>query len=407
MKVLLVHNAYQLHGGEDGVYQRERDLLRTHGHEVIEYQRTNDEIKHYSTLQKLTLGARVVWSSGSKREIAELLHKTRPDLVHVHNTFMVISPSIYSAIHEQQIPVVQTLHNYRLMCPVGNFTRDGKPCEDCTSGIGLGNSILHGCYRNSRATTASVAAMLAVHRAKGTYTKLIDHFIALTEFSKSKLLMAGLDPAKVTVKPNFMPNDPGERMGDGGYALYVGRLEPEKGVRTVLEAWRQLPEPVPLRIAGTGPLEDEFKAAAATMPHLQLLGHLPFAQLMEVVKGARFTIFSSLMYENFPLSIVEAFACGVPVIGSDRGATAEIVKHDLTGLLFRPGDPTDLAAKVWYAWKNPEPLKRMGKQARREYETKYTAEKNYRMLKDIYDRVLARNARAEAIDAVRGQVVPV
>jgi glycosyltransferase involved in cell wall biosynthesis len=405
MKVLLVHNAYQLHGGEDGVYQRERDLLRAHGHEVIEYRRSNDEIKQYSAWQKITLGAKVVWSSDSKREMSELLRKTRPDLVHVHNTFMVISPSIYSAIREQQIPVVQTLHNYRLLCPVGNFTRNGRPCEDCTSH--LGHSVMHGCYRGSRSATASVAMMLALHRVKGTYTNLIDHYIALTEFSKSKLLMAGLDPAKITVKPNFMPNDPGERTGDGGYAVYVARLEADKDPRTVLEAWRQLPEPVPLRIAGTGPLENEVKAATASMPHVQHLGHLPFEKLMEVVKGARFLIFSSLMYENFPLSLVESFACGVPVIGSDRGATAQIVKQDYTGLLFRPADPSDLAAKVWYAWKNPEPLRKMGKQARREYETKYTAEQNYCILKGIYDRVLGRNGSAEARDAVRNQAVTV
>jgi len=387
------------------VYQRERDLLKANGHEVIEYWRTNDEIKQYSAWQRVALGAKVIWSSDSRRDFADLLHRTQPELVHVHNTFMVISPSIYSACREQRVPVVQTLHNYRLMCPVGNFFRDGKPCHDCTSH--LGHSVLHGCYRGSRATTASVAMMLAWHRAAGTYSKSIDRFIALTEFSRSNFLSAGFDPAKITVKPNFVHSDPGERTGDGDYALYVGRLEPEKGLHTVLDAWRQLPEPVPLRMAGTGPLEAEVKAAAASMPHIQHLGHLPFAQLMDVMKGARFLVFSSLMYENFPLSLAEAFACGVPVVASDRGATREIVKHDFTGLLFRPGDASDLAAKVWYAWKNPEYLRKMGKQARREYETKYTAEKNYRMLNDIYESVLGQNSNAGTADSIRNQAVPV
>lgn len=407
MKVLLVHNSYQLPGGEDVVYQRERELLAGHGDEVVEYLRSNKEIEEYSAWQRIALGPRTVWSSKSRREFADFLLRTKPDLVHVHNTFMVISPSIYSACAEQQVPVVQTLHNYRLLCPAGNFYRDGKPCHDCAAH--LGHSVLHGCYRGSRASTAAVASMIAWHRASGTYSKLVDRYIALTEFSRSNFVAAGFDPGKITVKPNFVYKDPGEHSDEGSYALFVGRIEEEKGVRTLLAAWRQLPTPIPLRLAGTGPLVEELKAAAASMPHIQYLGQLPSSRVMDEMKGARFLVFPSQLYENFPLTLAEAYACGVPVIASELGAMKELVKPDHTGWLFRPGDANDLAAKVWYAWAHCEHLRRLGRQARQEYEDKYTAERNYRLLQDIYNTVLARKSPAQVLAEARNekQAVPV
>jgi len=407
VKVLLVHNSYQLPGGEDGVYQRERDLLRASGDEVVEYWRTNKEIENYPLTQRLMLGFRTVWSSDSRSQFAEVLKSSRPDIVHVHNTFMVISPSIYSACRDQHVPVVQTLHNYRLLCPGANFSRDGKPCHDCTSN--LGHSILHGCYRGSRASTASVAMMLAWHRSTGTYENLIDRYIALTEFSRSNFVAAGMDPSKITVKPNFVYSDPGERNTAGSYALFVGRIEEQKGLRTLLDAWRKLPEPVPLRLAGTGPLVDELRTVAATMPHIQYLGQLPLDELMQTMRGARFLVFPSQLYENFPLTLAEAYACGVPVIASELGAMKEIVLDGRTGLLFRPSDADDLAQKVSFAWRNRDLLTQFGKQARQEYETKYTAEQNYRMLRNIYDTVLAKRRRSEVLAETRNakEVVPV
>jgi glycosyltransferase involved in cell wall biosynthesis len=393
MKILLVHNTYQFPGGEDVVYQRERDLLVAHGDEVVEYLRSNKEIEEYSLVQHLKLAPGVVWSSESRREFSELLRRTKPDLVHVHNTFMVISPSIYGACREQGVPVVQTLHNYRLLCPAATFFRDGKPCHDCTGHLGY--SVLHACYRGSRARTATVATMLAWHRAAGTYSTLVDRYIALTKFSRDNFLAAGFDPGKMTVKPNFVPADPGERRGDGSYAAFVGRIESEKGLRTLLSAWRQLPRAVPLRLAGTGPLVEELRSAAVSMgPHVQYLGQLRPEQIMDLLKGARFLVFPTELYENFPLTLAEAYACGLPVVGSDTGATKEIVRHDSTGLLFRRGDASDLAAKVTFAWNNPDQMKRMGKQARKEYEDKYTAERNYHLLKAVYNSVLPGGIQA-------------
>lgn len=386
MKILLVHNSYQLPGGEDVVYQRERDLLTAHGHEVVEYWRSNAEIENYSAWERLGLAPRTIWSAKSRREFSGLLRSSKPDVVHVHNTFMVISPSIYSACREQHVPVVQTLHNYRLLCPAATFFRDGKPCHDCASH--LGHSVVHACYRGSRTATATVALMTAWHRRVGTYSMLVDRYIALTEFSRSNFLAGGFDPAKITVKPNFV-DDPGERPNDGSYALFVGRISHEKGVRTLLEAWRRLPQPIPLRLAGSGPMAAELSAAAAELgPQVQYLGQMPQDQLMELMKGARFLIFPSELYENFPLTLAESFACGVPVIASDLGAMQEIVKHESTGLLFRAGDPTDLASKVSHAWSNREGMQKLGRRARQEYETKYTPELNYSMLRNIYDGVL-------------------
>lgn len=389
MKILLAHNTYQLPGGEDVVFARERDLLRAHGHTVEEYERSNHEIDQLPTLQKLQMPARVVWNGASRDDFEKRLSKFRPDVVHVHNTFMMISPAIYSACRRFGVPIVQTLHNYRLLCPSAVFFRNGKPCHDCESH--LGHSVVHGCYRDSRLATLPVTAMLAWHRAAGTYHDLVDRYIALTQFSRNNFLRAGFAPERIMVKSNFVDPDPGERSSDGAYALYVGRISPEKGLRTILAAWRGLPESIPLRLAGTGPLVEELqKEASAIGPHIQYLGQISSARVLEELKGARFLVFSSELYENFPLTLCEAFACGVPVLASDIGATKEIVTHGQTGLHFRTGDAADLADKVVYAWRQREQMRQLGRLARAEFEARYTAKLNYRRLMEIYASVLPR-----------------
>jgi glycosyltransferase involved in cell wall biosynthesis len=407
MKILLVHNSYQYPGGEDVVFARERDLLRDHGHAVFEYERSNHEIENYSGFQKLKLATDVIWNFRSKIDFAERLQEIKPDLVHVHNTFMMISPSIYSACREHHVPVVQTLHNYRLLCPGATFFRDGKPCHDCESN--LLNSVLHGCYRGSRTATASVAGMLAWHRSAGTYSELVDRYIALTEFSRSNFVRCGFDPARIMVKANFVPQDPGERLHEGTYALYVGRISSEKGVQTLISAWRQLGKAIPLRIAGTGPLVAELETEIAALgPHVEYLGQIPTDEVMNQMKGAGCLIFPSELYENFPLTLCEAFACGVPVIASNIGAMQEIVADGMTGILFRAGDANDLAAKVARAWDDKIEMRELGKRGRREYELKYTAEQNYQRLMEIYLSVLPPNQRphnAEQIHTAPGQTV--
>jgi glycosyltransferase involved in cell wall biosynthesis len=391
MKILLVFNSYQEPGGEDVVFRKEGHLLKQAGHEVSEYRRDNDEIKGYSKLRRLSLIGQPVWAWDSYRDFGALLRKNRPEIVHVHNTFPLISPSILWVCRREGVPVVHTLHNYRLLCPQANFFRAGKPCQDCIMGS-YWQGVAHGCYRNSALSTTPVALMLTVHREGKTWIRMVDQYIAPSAFARNQFVKAGFPASHITLKPNFVDPDPGARVGTGSYALCIGRVSPEKGVETLLRAWRQLPKTYTLRILGEGPLRARLQAESEGLTNIKFMGWLPHDQAMEVVKGARFLIFPSELYETFGLGIVEAFACGVPAVVSRLGAMQEIVQEGHTGFLFQPGDADDLARTVVSAWNQPEHMLRLGAQARLEYETKYTAAVNYRQLIDIYQQVIAKRA---------------
>jgi glycosyltransferase involved in cell wall biosynthesis len=390
VKIILVHCSYQQPGGEDVVFNQERQLLERAGHEVILYRRSNFEVDAYPGVKRLVLLERAVWNSDTRNDFAELLRKENPDLVHVHNTWIMISPSIYSACREAGVPVVQTLHNYRLLCPVGTFFRDGKPCEECLE-HSLWRSLRNRCYRDSRAETAAMGMMLAVHRSRRTWEREISSFIVLTEFARKKFLLGGLPPEKIFVKPNFVDPDPKPRSGGGDYAIFAGRLSPERRVSTVLDAWTRLRDRIPLVIVGGGEEREHLqqKASWNKLDMVDFKGLLPREQTVAAIKQARFLIFSSEWYETFGLTMVEAFACGVPVICSRMGAMEEIVDDGRTGLHFAPGDSQDLAEKVDWAWNHPEQMRRMGEEARKEYERKYTAEKNYPRLMEVYEHAVA------------------
>lgn len=391
MKILLVHNKYQQPGGEDVVFEQERKLLESAGHNVATYCRTNDEISNYTGLQRLTLIKNTVSSEDSRRELLGVLQREEPEVVHIHNTFMMISPSIYSACREAGVPVVQTLHNYRLLCPAANFFRDGHVCEECEE-HGVWRGVKYGCYRGSRVATATVALMLTVHRQRHTYTESIDRFIALSEFAKCKFVGGGLPSEKIEVKPNFVNPDPGERSQAGDYAVFVGRLSEEKGLETLVTAWSRLGNRIPLVIVGDGPVGSRLKEQAQErgISSIDFRGRLPRNEAQEVVKRSRFMILPSECYENFPMGMVEAFACGVPVICARLGALQELVDDGRTGLHFTPGSSEDLAEKADWAWSHPERVREMGKEARREFEQRYTAEKNYSMLMNIYKSVITQ-----------------
>jgi glycosyltransferase involved in cell wall biosynthesis len=390
MKLLLVHNSYQQFGGEDVVVDQERRLLGSAGHTVATYWRSNWETDDYPGLKRLELAGRSIWASDTRREIVKLLEKEKPDLVHVHNTFVMVSPSIYSACHEAGVPVVQTLHNYRLLCPAATFFRDGHVCEDCIKRT-LFEAVKHSCYRDSLAASATVALMLAAHRRLETWGRYVTCFIALSEFARTRFLACGLSPEKFVVKPNFVDPDPGVKENSGReYALFVGRLSPEKRVSTVLGAWSRLKEEVPLLVVGGGPERSrlEQETVSRQLSNVTFRGQYSRQRTLETMQHARFLVFSSEWYENFPMTIVEAFACGVPVICSGLGAMKEIVEDGRTGFWFSPGDPDDLARKVAWAWRHPHQMKAMGREARLEYERKYTAKQNYEMLTGIYEHVL-------------------
>ena len=391
MNLLLVHNHYHQHGGEDEIFASEARLLHQYGHKVVEYEDHNHRINE---MNQFSIVLQAIWSRSSKRKLLGELRDAQPDIVHFHNTFVLISPSAYYACKELGIPVIQTLHNYRLLCPTATFYRDGRVCEDCLGKTPPWPGVLHACYHGSRMHTAAVATMLTSHRLLNTWKKQVDVYITLTEFSKRKFIEGGIPQEKIFIKPNFVYPDPGMRECDRGYALFLGRLSPEKGINTLLKAWRYLGE-IPLKVIGSGPLMKEVQGFVQIekLKNIEILGQRPYEEVLGFVKGARFLVIPSECYENFPMVIAEAFACGVPVVASRLGAMAEIVEDGQTGLHFEPGNPEDLAAKVEWAWMHAREMKRMGCGARAEYETKYTAERNYKMLMDIYQMACERGGR--------------
>ncbi len=391
MKLILVHNSYQQPGGEDIAFEQERQLLERTGHSVVTYRRSNEEVEAYAGLARISLAARTIWNGDARREFAALLKRETPELVLVHNTFVMISPSIYWACRDASVPVVQTLHNYRLLCPAGNLFRSGRVCEKCVE-HGLLSSVRDACYRGSRMATATSALLLAVHRRCDTWTEMVDAFIATSEFARQKFVAAGIPAEKIHVKPNFVDPDPGRRHRSRDSALFVGRLSEEKGVRTLLAAWERLKDPIPLRIVGDGPLRGELMAQAAqrSLFHVTFEGRLTHQETLLAMQQARFVIVPSQCYENFPVTVAEAFACGTPVLCSHLGALPEIVAEHRTGLHFSPGDPDDLAAHVEWSWTHPARMAEMGVAARDEYQNRYTAERNYAILMEICAQALRR-----------------
>jgi len=387
MKVLAVHNRYQRPGGEDQVFVDETALLETRNHRVLRYEVHNDQVKQ---VNRLTLAKDTVWNTSAYRELGALIRRERPDVVHFHNTLPLVSPAGYYAARAEGVPVIQTLHNYRLLCPVALFFRDGRVCEDCMGKAIPWPGVVHRCYRGSRAASGVIATMLTVHRALRTWTEMVDVYVALTEFARNKFIEGGLPAGKIVVKPNFVAPDPGQGQGGGGYALFVGRLAPEKGTETMLAAWDRLGTRIPLKIVGDGPLRDRVVEAAARQPTVEWLGHRPTADVHALMGKADMLVFPSQWYETFGRVAAEAFATGTPVIAANIGAVAELVEHGRTGLKFRPGDPEDLVTQVEWALSHSAELRNMREEVRAEFEAKYTAERNYRALMEIYEAALER-----------------
>lgn len=392
MKIVLAHNSYRFPGGEDVAFNLDRQLLEHAGHQVLTYCRSNCEIPDYSPLKRLALAGRTVWARDARREIASLLHKHKPDLAHFHNTFPLISPSAYYACREAGVPVIQTLHNPRLVCPAATLYRDHRVCQDCLLRKVAWPGVLHGCYHGSHTHTSIVAAMLATHWKLKTWESLVDCYIVCTDFYRRKFVEAGLPGDRMKLRPHFV-EDHGVRHGVGGYALFVGRLAPEKGADILVVAWKKLGH-VPLKVRGDGPLKHKVQQLAGeSSTSVQILPRLTRDELVGLMKGARFLVWpSGGLYETFGYVAAEAFSCGVPVIASRVGVAEEIVVDGRTGLHFTAGDADDLAAKVEWAWSHPDEIVAMGRAARAEYEAKYTPEQNYAMLEEIYQGLIASAA---------------
>jgi glycosyltransferase involved in cell wall biosynthesis len=381
MNILLVHSRYQFRGGEEECRDAEATLLREMGHQVDIYEEDNQLINQ---INPLSLAIKTIWSKAAYQAIQQQLKERDYDVVHVHNFFPMLSPSVYYAAEAAGVPIVQTLHNYRLLCPNGLFFRDNRICEDC-----LGKSIpwpstLHACYRGDHAVTAVTAAMLAVHRALRTWQSKVNIYIALTEFARLKFIAGGLPAEKIVVKPNFIHPDPEVGNGSGSYALYVGRLSVEKGLNVLLAAWESVQEKIPLKIVGDGPLAAQVAEAVDRLPQVEWLGQKSLSEVYALMGDATVVIFPSSWYETFGRIVIESFAKGTPVIVVDLGAAAELVDHGRTGLHFRLGNSEDLAEKAEWILSHPTEMTQMRHEARTEFKEKYTGSINYQKLMNIY-----------------------
>lgn len=374
LRVLVVHNSYQERGGEDSVVESEIALLRAHGNEIAEYHRSNDECRE---IGRVDLAVQALWSRRSAMELRQLIIKVRPDVIHVHNTFPLVSPSIYWTAAKARVPVVQTLHNFRLMCLNGLFLRNNHVCEDCLGHLPW-RGVMHKCYRGDAGASGVLAGVLALHRGLTTYHTRVSRYIALNAFCKRKFIESGLPAERVVIKPHFVDFPVPELLSRKGF-LFVGRLSKEKGIQTLARAAGLLPH-MCLRVAGEGSESHMFDG----LINVTLLGRLRSAAVRQEMNRAVALVVPSICYETFGLVIVEAFASGTPVLASRIGALAELVREGETGLCFEPGNERDLADKISWALAHPEQMAEMGRNARAQYEVEFSADENYRRLMEIY-----------------------
>ena len=398
MRILFLHNHYQQCGGEDAAFRQEKLILESRGHDVKCLTESNSSISGVAA--KITAGLRATYSRRSRARVVAEIAACKPDVVHIHNVFPQLSPSVYYACKQFQIPVVQTLHNFRFICPNAVLFRRGQPCEQCVGKSLAWPGIAHACYRGSHSGTAAVAAMLTIHRWLGTWSTQVDAYIALSEFARCKFVAGGLPADRLFVKPNCLTPDPGLRTSSAGFGLYVGRLSVEKGVETLVAGWSQL-QHRKLKIIGDGPLRRTVEAMQAS--NIEFLGEKRHGDVLEFIGKAAFLVMPSGCYENFPRVIVEAFSRGVPLLATRIGSTQEIIRDNCTGVLFRPGDAHELAEKAEWLFSHPRDVDRMSQAARSEFLEKYTAGRNYERLIEIYALAAAharhRYAKSVAVPA--------
>lgn len=391
-RILQIHNFYQIPGGEDVVVRNEKQLLEEHGHQVFSYYRSNKELNEGGKVRKLLIPFTAVFSIQTYREVRKIIREEHIDIVHVHNTLMMVSPSVFYAAFSSGVPVVQTLHNFRMLCPAGSFFRDNVICEECVE-HGMGCAVKHKCYRNSKLQTMVSTAILKIHRFLGTYYKV--NFICLTEFNRNKLLSSLnpekkiVDPHRVYIKPNFTFAEgiiPVERQPEEEYFLFAGRVEALKGIDIAIRAFEKLPDEN-LYIAGSGPMLEEMEAYVEEhhMENVKFLGYLQKEEMTEKFYHAKAVIMTSQCYEAFAMTIAEAYSYGVPVIAGRVGNMEGMVKEGVTGVKFTYNSAEDLAKKVEEF--NQMDLAALKESAREFYEKRLRPEDNYRKLMQIYESI--------------------
>jgi glycosyltransferase involved in cell wall biosynthesis len=385
MRILQVHNFYQQAGGEDRVVAAEHALLSGNGHRVFQYTVHNDAVDQMAFVQ---LGMKSIWNGVTYHNVRRLIGEQAVDIVHVHNTLPLVSPAVYYAAKAQNVPVVQTLHNYRLLCPAATFYRAGSICERCLGKTIKYPAVLHSCYRGSLAASAAVCAMLAVHGLAGTYRQNIHAYIALTEFARKKFRAGGIPAERIVVKPNFLEHDPGAGGGQGGYALFAGRLTAEKGLAVLLDAWAACPHAIPLKIAGDGPLQLMVRDRAGALPNVEYLGPCEHSRVLALLKDAAFLVFPSRWYEGMPMVILESLACATPVVGFAVGSVDDLIVEGENGIKLPLEGSDHLSNFLKNSCRLAETMGRLRHGARSHFERHFTAEANYQLLTTIYQRTL-------------------
>lgn len=387
MKILFVHNYYQQAGGEDKVVKNEIDMLKNKGHVVELFNMSNDELINLNHLKKIGLFTKTIWSFSSYKRILNKINTFNPDIVHFHNFFPLISPSAYYACKKMNKPVVQTLHNYRLICPSATLLRNGEICERCLDNS-LVNAVKYKCYRNSRAQTATVVSMLKFNRILKTWTRKVDKYICLTDFAKEKMSQGGIPKDKITIKPNFIERNQHVNSKRENYVLFVGRISEEKGLSVLLSSWFNLKNKndMKLIIIGDGPdktlLEETYKDDTVIFK-----GKRNSIEVLEYMQKAKFLVMPSIWYEGFPMTIVESYSVGTPVIASNIGSLKEVVKDGISGYHFINRDTESLTNVLDKAINNKD-INKLIANSYQEYQTKYSKEINYKFLLNIYTNLI-------------------
>ncbi len=381
MRILMLNNKYLFRGGEEIVFETEVEMLRSRGCTVDVLTEDNEKVAEIGGLRTAGRG---IWSTESYKRVRAQLQANTYDVMHVHNYFPLLSPSVYYAARAEHVPVVQTLHNFRLMCPNGLFYRDGKNCEDCLGKVFPWPAVRHKCYRDSTMASAAVGGMISAHWLAGTWRDLVTTYIALSEFGRNKFITAGLPADKVVIKPNFLARTPKPGAGSGGYVVFVGRVCEEKGVDTLLEAWRRLGQTLPLKIVGDGPYFEAAAAQVSELKNVELLGWQDSDAVYRLIGDASCIVMPSRLYEGQPVVVIEALAMGTPVIISRTGPLQELIEDKTTGRLFTPGDSQDLKEKIEWMVDNKDKHGAMRAAARAAFDAKFSAERNFELLTDIY-----------------------
>jgi len=393
VKILVVHNSYTERGGEDEVVDSEIKLLKNHGHEVRTYRCWNRDIEKFSFFRKLSiLRKEIIYSDKTYNAVRKLVAKEKPDIAHVHNTFILISPSVYYALSDANVPIVQTLHNYRWICPKAILYRNGKICEKCIGG-NFCYSIIYKCWRNSHILTLALVRAIYKHSKLKTFQDKISAYVVLSEFSKDKFIESGLSSEKIFVKPNFADSDTIRRSDDfENFAIFIGRLVDYKGVQTLVKAFKRLGS-YRLKIIGDGPLYSQLAKEVKKIGNIDLLGRLSYRGTQEYIKRAAFVVLPSECYENTPRVVIESLSCGVPVLVSDRAFIGGSVGKDGIGLEFKAGDADSIISKVESFVENKHLLSEMGKNALRVYKERYTPQKDYELIMKIYGKAIEINRK--------------